>query len=234
MTDATIPEPIPKSGDGTPRGVPRRAPHWTHGIEVLLKKASVDARFADVLLESPDEAARLISLDLQDSERTILRSTPRSTLRSTIRNTRVLRQEMSAFRTMSAALMLAAVIAASSLAAAFGCEQAATKGIAADDPASVYPQMVTIQAALESYWSEHGVFLTTDQWYDPESPLNAYLRTGSVPDDPWGNAFQYEGIEQDGKVVDYLLQSYGPDGVDSDDDIECSNGNSPEGGWTPG
>ena len=53
-----------------------------HGIEVLLKKASLDGDFARVLLQSPDEAARLIGLDLQDSERRILANTPASTLMS--------------------------------------------------------------------------------------------------------------------------------------------------------
>jgi hypothetical protein len=75
-------------------------------IEILLKKASVDEDFAKILLESPEEAARLISMDLQDSERRILLNTPRSSLRTMIRHTTVKRQQLSAFKTMSAALML--------------------------------------------------------------------------------------------------------------------------------
>lgn len=222
MTDSPSPESNPKGGYRAPRGGAGRRSHSRHGIEVLLKKAAVDSDFARVLLDSPEKAAHLISLELRESERSILQNTPGSTLRSMIRNTRVMRQERAAFRTMRAALMIAAVVAASSLGSA--CESMPSKGATADGPESVYPQLVTLQAALESYWAEHGVFLTTAQWYDPESPLNDYLRTGTVPSDPWGNAYQYQGIEQDGKVVDYILQSYGPDGVDSDDDIECSNG----------
>jgi hypothetical protein len=193
-----------------------------HGIEVLLKKASVDGDFANVLLDSP-EAARLISLDLQESERRILLSTPRGTLQSMIRHTTVKRQQLSAFKTMSAALMLAVVVAVSSLAG--GCDSDSspvrTKGISADDPAIVYPHLVTLQAALESYAADHdGSFVTTAEWNSPDNPVTEYLRT--MPCDPWGNPYQYEGVEQDGRVVDYRLESYGPDGVDSQDDIECT------------
>ena len=78
------------------------------GMEILLKKAAVDEEFAKLLLESPEEAARLISLDLGDSEKRILLNTPRSTLETMIRNTTVKRHQLSAFRTLSASLMLAA------------------------------------------------------------------------------------------------------------------------------
>jgi len=189
------------------------------GIEILLKKASVDEDFARVLLQSPEEAARLICLELQDSERSILLSTPRSTLQTMIRHTRVMRRQLSAFKTMSAALMLAAVVAVSSLPSA--CESASSKGISPDDPAMVYPQLVTLQAALEAYAADHnGVFVSTADWNGPNNPVREYLRT--MPYDPWANPYHYEGIEQDGRVVDYRLQSYGPDGVDSEDDIKCT------------
>ena len=203
-----------RSADSNPAG------NSPHGIEILLKKASVDGDFARVLLESPDEAARLISLDLQDSESRILVSTPKSTLRNMIRHTTVHRQQMSAFKTMSAALMLAAILAASTLATA--CEPTPTRGITADDPAYVQAQLVTLQAALDSYAADHdGSFVTTAGWNSPDNPVEEYMRTPISPD-PWGNPYQYEGIEQDGRIADYLLQSYGPDGVDSEDDIECT------------
>jgi len=191
------------------------------GIEILLKKASVDGDFANVLLESPEEAARLISLDLHDSERRILLNTPSSTLQTMIRHTTVKRQQLSAFKTMSAALMLAAVLAVSSLGSACDSGSTPSKGISADDPAMVYPNLVTLQAALESYAADHdGFFVSTADWYGPNNPVTEYLRT--MPYDPWANPYHYEGVEQDGRVVDYRLQSYGPDGVDSEDDIECT------------
>jgi len=196
-----------------------------HGIEVLLKKASLDGDFAVVLLQSPDEAARLIGLDLQDSERRILANTPASTLQTMIRHTKVPRQQLSAFKTMSAVLMLAAVVAVSSLASAcdIGCTPVKTKGITADDTAAVYPGLVVLQAALESYAADHdGSFITTSDWNSADNPVTAYLRTSSQLYDPWANPYHYEGIEQDSRVEDYLLQSYGPDGIDSEDDIECT------------
>jgi hypothetical protein len=94
-----------RSADSLPAGNSRR------GIEILLKKASVDGDFAKVLLESPDDAARLISLDLRDSERLILANTPRGTLQTMIRNTTVKRHQLSAFKSLSASLMLAAILA---------------------------------------------------------------------------------------------------------------------------
>ena len=206
-----------RSADSKPAGDSPR------GIEILLKKASVDEGFAKVLLESPGEAARLISLDLQPSEERILLSTPKSTLRSMIHHTTVKRQQMNAFKTMSASLMLAAVLAVSSLASGCDsdCSPVRTKGISADDPAIVYPHMVTLQAALEAYAADHdGSFVSTADWCSPDNPITEYLRV--MPYDPWGNPYHYEGIEQDGRVVDYHLQSYGPDGVDSEDDIECT------------
>ena len=204
-----------RSADNKPAG------NSPHGIEVLLKKASVDEDFARVLLASPEEAARLISLDLQDSEKSILLSTPRSTLQSMIRHTTVKRHQLSVFKTMSAGLMLAAVVAVSSLGS--GCDSTPTKGTTADDPAMVYSNLVTLQAALESYAADHdGSFVSTADWNGPNNPVTEYLRT--MPYDPWANPYHYEGVEQDGRVVDYHLQSYGPDGVDSEDDIECTKG----------
>lgn len=207
-----------RSGNTKPPG------NSPHGIEVLLKKASLDGDFARVLLQSPDEAARLIGLDLQDSERRILANTPASTLQTMIRHTKVQRQQLGAFKTMSAALMLAAVLAASSLGTACdsACSPVNTKGITADDElANCKVQMVTLQAGIEAYYAEHNSFVSTEDWYGPDNPVMEYLRT-PITSDPWGNAYHYEGIEQDGRVADYRLESYGPDGVDSEDDLECT------------
>ncbi|MDM7999410.1 MAG: hypothetical protein QUS33_05255 [Dehalococcoidia bacterium] len=207
-----------RSAESSPSG---KSPH---GIEVLLKKASLDADFAKVLLESPDKAAHLIGLHLRDSERRILANTPADTLQTMIRHTRVQRQQLSAFKTMSAALMLAAVVTASTLPTAcdMGCTPTQTKGISADDElASCRVQMTLLQTALDAYYAEHNCFVTTEAWYSPDNPVAEYLRT-PIKADPWANPYYYEGIEQDGRVVDYLLQSYGPDGIDSADDLECT------------
>ena len=201
-----------RSADGTPAGNSPR------GMEILLKKASVDKDFARLLLDSPDEAARLISLDLQDSERMILVSTPKTTLEAMISHTSVKRHQLSAFRTLSASLMLAAILAAGSTGC--DCERNQTLGTTAyGAPSSVEAKMATLQQALETYKADHGSsYPTTAEWNGPDHPLQQYVNTNELYD-PWNNRFKYESIEQNGRVVSYRLKSRGPDGQDSDDDV---------------
>jgi hypothetical protein len=204
-----------RSADNAPAGNSPR------GIEILLKKASVDEDFAKALLESPEEAARLISLDLLDSERRILLNTPRSTLQAMIRSTTVKRHQLGAFKTLSASLMLAAVLALGST----GCDcdnSNQTLGITAYDvPASVEAKMASLQQALEAYRVDHHLsYPKTAEWNGPANPLKEYVTTNELYD-PWNNAFRYEGVEQDGHVINYRLKSCGPDGLDSDDDVRC-------------
>ena len=205
-----------RSADNRPMGNSPR------GIEILLKKASVDREFAKVLLQSPEEAARLISLDLQDSERRILLNTPRSTLETMIRNTTVKRHQLSAFKSLSASLMLAAVLAVGS--AGCDCDDSGPQTLgttAYDPPASVEVKMASLQQALEAYKADHALsYPTTAEWNGSNNPLHQYVNTSELYD-PWNNAFRYESIEDDGRVVNYRLKSCGPDGTDSDDDVQC-------------
>jgi len=205
-----------RSADNRPMGNSPR------GMEILLKKASVDREFAKVLQQSPEEAARLISLDLQDSERRILLNTPRSTLETMIRSTTVKRHQLSAFRTMSASLMLAAIVVMGSTGCDCDNSGQQTLGTSAYDvPTSAQVKMASLQHALESYRADHGSsYPTTGEWNGSDSPLKQYVNTNALYD-PWNNAFRYESIEQDGKVINYRLKSHGPDGLDSDDDIQC-------------
>ena len=191
------------------------------GMEILLKKAAVDEEFAKLLLESPEEAARLISLDLGDSEKRILLNTARGSLQTMIRNTTVKRHQLSAFKTLSASLMLAAILAVGSTAC--DCDDSGqTLGITAyDAPASVESKMASLQQALEAYKADHGLsYPKTAEWNGPANPLKEYVTTNELYD-PWNNAFRYESVEQDGRVVNYRLKSRGPDGTDSDDDVQC-------------
>jgi Type II secretion system (T2SS), protein G len=205
-----------RSADSTPAG------NCPRSVEILLKKASVDEDFAKVLLESPEEAARLISLDLQDSERRILLSTPRSTLQTMIRHTTVKRHQLSAFRTMSASLMLAAIMIMGST----GCDcdnsgQQTLGTTAYDVPTSAAVKMASLQQALDAYKADHDLsYPRTAEWNGPANPLKEYVTTNELYD-PWNNAFRYESIEQDGRVINYRLKSCGPDGMDSDDDVQC-------------
>ncbi len=175
--------------------------NYPRGLEILLKKASVDEDFAKVLLESPEEAARLISLDLQDSERRILLDTPRTTLETMIRHTTLKRQELSAFKTMSASLMLAAVIPASSPGSRSGSDRRRLRiqgTTVQGDPAQCRIDLATMQAALEAYAADHDGFVSTADWHGPNNPLTKYLSTGTIPYDPWANPYHYEGVEEGG------------------------------------
>lgn len=192
------------------------------GIEILLKKASVDEDFAKVLLESPEDAAQLISLDLHDAEKKILAHIPKPTLHAMIRNTTVKSHQLSAFKTLSASLMLAAILAIGSTGCECETESPRTLGIRGTDvPTSVETKMATLQQALETYRAEHNLsYPTTAEWNGSDHPLKHYVNTIELYD-PWSNAFRYESIEQDGQVVNYRLKSRGPDGLDSDDDVQC-------------
>ena len=157
--------------------------NFPRGLEILLKKASIDESFAHVLLESPDEAAKLISLDLGDSEKSILASTPKNTLKAMISNTKVKRHQLSAFKTMSASLMLAAIVVISST--AFECsdgDTTVTRGIAPHDTTTdaegiemCVSKMHILQQALEQYKTDHdGAYITTTDWHSSNNPLKDY------------------------------------------------------------
>ncbi|MGL6194146.1 MAG: hypothetical protein ACRC2T_04920, partial [Thermoguttaceae bacterium] len=68
-------------GSGKPLGpLPR-------GIEVLLKKASVDSVFRQLLLENPVKAATSICLELNPVEQAMLQSIPGKQLETVIKQT---------------------------------------------------------------------------------------------------------------------------------------------------
>jgi hypothetical protein len=192
------------------------------GMEILLKKAAVDEDFAKILLESPEDAARLISLKLHNSERRILLNTPRDTLQTMIRHTTVKRHQLSAFKTLSASLMLAAIVAIGSTGCECDSESQQTYGATAyDAPTSAEVKMVALQEALEAYKADHNLsYPRTAEWNGSSNPLKQYVNTNELYD-PWNNAFRYESVEQDGHVINYRLKSCGPDGMDSDDDVQC-------------
>ena len=84
-----------------------------------------------------------------------------------------------------------------------------------------------LKTALDFYYRDNGYYPTTDQGLRalvtmPTTgivPLVYY--TGGyierLPKDPWGNPYFYQS---DG--YSYVLKSFGPDGVESADDIDAS------------
>jgi hypothetical protein len=90
-------------GSGQPLGpIPR-------GIEVLVKKAAVDAEFKRLLLEKRAEAAKEIGLVLDPAEAMMLVATPRAQLETIIAQTNVSPSLRAAFLGRAAAVMLVAL-----------------------------------------------------------------------------------------------------------------------------
>ena len=78
------------------------------GVEVLVKKASVDPEFRQLLLEKRGEAAGEIGLELTEAERKMLSSIPVEQLEKIIDNTKVKTEHRSIFRGKAVKLMLGA------------------------------------------------------------------------------------------------------------------------------
>lgn len=113
--DSAAPVKVESLRSGTSIGeIPR-------GIEVLVKKASVDARFKELLVEKRAEAAREIDLKLDPAERAILNNTPKRQLEAIISRTKVSWKDRAVFLGRTATVMLAAL---STVAMTTGC----TKG----------------------------------------------------------------------------------------------------------
>lgn len=205
-------------------GKPETPQNYPRGIEVLLKKASVDKDFAEVLVRSPSEAAQLIGLALEESEKTVLESIPEGTLRGMIRKTVVKRTQITAFKTMSASLMIAAVITGVVL------HEEQTNfigGISPYDEQSeegrrniTVERMHNLRLALEVYKQENGDYLPSEDWRpDADNPLTEYLTSISFFYDAWNRPYHYQTVEKAGIITEYVLKSYGPDGIESEDDI---------------
>lgn len=78
------------------------------GVEVLVKKASVDPKFRQILLEKRGEAAGEIGLELTEAERKMLSSIQVEQLEKIIDNTKVKPEHRSIFRGKAVKLMLGA------------------------------------------------------------------------------------------------------------------------------
>ena len=85
-----------------------------------------------------------------------------------------------------------------------------------------------LKQALDRYYLDNGSYPTTDQGLQAlvtppaggRAPSN-YEQGGYIeklPNDPWGNQYFYQS---DGST--YALKSFGPDGVQSADDIDGSS-----------
>jgi len=92
----------PSEDESRSRGAPR-------GLEVLLKKASVDAEFRALLLERRSRASESIALELDPAEAVMLDHMPAEQLEAIIRQTRVREEDRRVFLGKAASVMLAAL-----------------------------------------------------------------------------------------------------------------------------
>jgi len=94
-------------------------------------------------------------------------------------------------------------------------------------------QIKMLDAALETYRMDSSRFPTTEQGLEalvkePSDAINyqpgGYLRERRIPDDPWGNPYQYESPGQHNKHS-YDLWSHGADGSAGGDGVSADIGN---------
>jgi general secretion pathway protein G len=98
-------------------------------------------------------------------------------------------------------------------------------------------QLSMLDSALEAYRMDNAKFPTTEQGLialinPPPEARNAvaggYLRERRIPEDPWGNPFQYEYPGTHNRHA-YDLWSFGADGNPGGDGVDADIGNWVEG-----
>jgi len=94
---------------GRPHEKESRIARIPRGVEVLLKKASVDPEFREILLERRADAAGEIGLELEPAEKTMLAGIPQEQLEAIINRTTVEPEHRRAFLGRAAAVMLGAL-----------------------------------------------------------------------------------------------------------------------------
>lgn len=201
---------------------PSNALSFPRGIELLLKKAKADPDFNAVFLENPVSAARLVSLELSETEQKILASMSAASLEIAVKHTRLSEEHIGLFRSARTATALLAafsvMVALPPQAAAAGAREEPyamqdSKGIAVE-------RMAAIQEVLEEYRKIHGEYPSTLQWMTDNNPLDGWLPRAGIFD-PWYQRFRYEGIVSGGRIVNYRLESAGIDLVSPDDNVGC-------------
>jgi len=122
---------------GRPPGSGKSIGNIPRGIEVLVKKASVDAKFKRLLIDQRARVAKEIDLDLEPAEVMMLDNVPAEQLEAIIARTKVNARSRGAFLGKAAAVMLAALGAGT-----FGCgrdDEPAVEGMRPDRPEDKRP-----------------------------------------------------------------------------------------------
>ncbi len=121
---------------GRPPGCGTDIGNIPRGIEILVKKAAVDAEFKALLLEKRAEAAEEIELTLDPAEAAMLGAIPAAQLDAIIASTKVDEKVRPAFLGRVAAIMIAALGVG---AAGCGVYSPVTDGVRPDHPQKIEP-----------------------------------------------------------------------------------------------
>jgi len=181
---------------GRPPGSGKGVGDVPRGMEVLVKKAAVDAAFREVLLNERAAAADRLGLKLEAAEAAMLAAIPAKQLEQVVAGTRVNPHLRNVFMGYTAAVMLAALGASTARATD---DQPRSTGINPDMPmAGVDAEEVN---GFALYW-------------DPTAPDDAAYITGYVTDPQGqsraGAAVAIEGTELGTETNDEGYYSLGP------------------------
>jgi hypothetical protein len=120
---------------GRPPGNGKGVSDVPRGVEVLVKKASVDPKFKKLLLETRAAAAETIALVLEPAEAAMLDAVPQPQLEAIVANTKVSPKLRPAFLGYAAGVMLAALSTAVMACEGGPIEPPSTLGNRPDPPA---------------------------------------------------------------------------------------------------
>ncbi|MCP4231933.1 MAG: carboxypeptidase regulatory-like domain-containing protein, partial [bacterium] len=130
---------------GRPPGSGKSNGSIPRGIEVLVKKASVDAAFRDALLTKRAETAAQIGLELDDAETAMLAAIPESQLIGIIHNTKVSPKARPVFMEYTAAAMLAAL----GVTAGVATDASAVEPLPKDTELGEYYEEIDVRMAIQ-------------------------------------------------------------------------------------
>lgn len=193
---------------------------FPRSIEILLKKASVDSVFKQLLLRDPLNAAQSIVLDLKPVEINILTNTSISILQSMISNIRVPKQHIKTFRTGTIAAIFAVLMSTTVVSPLLAGGQMDLPEQGIDQEELARERMIVIQGALEAYRNDQGSYPSTSAWFEIPDLLSEYTPLSEIYD-PWKRKFHYKALKEGGEIVNYKLESLGIDDEYFDDNIPC-------------
>jgi hypothetical protein len=205
---------------GRPGGE-RTAGDFPRGVEILLKKAKADPQFCELLLQEPVAAAQSLSLWLSEGETRMLRSIPKSLMETMVAHTVLPRHHIKIFQNAKTAGVLALLLASTVVMPSFASAGVETPPALLVEQRLAREKMEEVQKALEVYRKEHGRYPSTSEWLEIPNPLSDYLPVATQIHDPWQRKFHYQAIKEQGKIVNYFLESLGPREASYYDNIAC-------------